>query len=377
MSATRSVANVVAMPAPFSHTLYLHGLTANAIQAAVRGEQFCSPRFSGGGSNWYLKLFIGGDVEDAAAGHISAYLVRECSSSLLSCDFSIAAFGKTRSISNRDFPPSSSRRTLSTAGWARFVSRAPDAVAWLVSNKEQQDTLAITCTVHPRVGLKMEIRSETEPVSDDDVVSSACAVVQPELMSQLRALLSTTSGGAGADCTLVCGADGERFPAHTFILSLRSNVFMAQLNLNSPLAAKDRAHVPVPPEIESPVMRKLLEHVYTDEEVVFEDVEEVRRQIQTVPAEELLLQACSEDARMQGCEEHGNKRCSQKETLVLLRRPLLRLMARFSPTHVAAALRTATAHLLAGTAHVQRGGSLQPPPPPALLRASPRLEPVC
>jgi hypothetical protein len=83
------------------------------------------------------------------------------------------------------------------------------------------------------------------------------AVPPPALLTELGTLLAS---GRDADVTLLCGA--ERLAAHSFVLSLRSRIFAAQLE--GPLAAPADA-VPVPPEITPHTLRRLLQYLYTDE----------------------------------------------------------------------------------------------------------------
>lgn len=78
------------------------------------------------------------------------------------------------------------------------------------------------------------------------------------LLSQLQELHRS---GAGADVTLQC-SDGELLPAHAWLLSLRSPVFAAQLS--GPLAVKSRV-LPVPDDIQSTIMRRVLHFIYADE----------------------------------------------------------------------------------------------------------------
>ena len=95
----------------------------------------------------------------------------------------------------------------------------------------------------------------------------------------MRQLLAGTRG-CPTDVTLVCPLDGERVPAHSVILCLRSGVFRALLavaeGVGGGLAAVDRSAVPVCAEVTGLTLRRLLEFVYTDE-LTPASPEEVRR----------------------------------------------------------------------------------------------------
>jgi speckle-type POZ protein len=81
-----------------------------------------------------------------------------------------------------------------------------------------------------------------------------------QLVSQLAALQHS---GRGADVSLLCGSgkNAEQLQAHSWLLSLRSPVFAAQLS--GPLAG-DTSQLRVPDDIQPSVMRALLEFLYTD-----------------------------------------------------------------------------------------------------------------
>ena len=76
------------------------------------------------------------------------------------------------------------------------------------------------------------------------------------------------ASGGGADVTLAC-ADGELVEAHALVLSVRSPVFAALLDTGAPWASgaheAPRQPVPVPPEVTSHTLRRLLHFLYTDE----------------------------------------------------------------------------------------------------------------
>jgi speckle-type POZ protein len=83
----------------------------------------------------------------------------------------------------------------------------------------------------------------------------------PSDQSLLSQLAKLHRSGRGADVMLLC-SDGETLAAHALLLSLRSPVFEAQLS--GPLAGESQT-LTVPDDIHSPVMRRVLDYVYTDE----------------------------------------------------------------------------------------------------------------
>jgi hypothetical protein len=116
-------------------------------------------------------------------------------------------------------------------------------------------TLTITATVR-QSGDAARVVSEVH-------VAGVPATPPPgaQLLSELAALHRS---GRGADVTLMCGTggnDAEELQAHSWLLSLRSPVFAAQLS--GPLAG-DASQLRVPDDIQPGVMRSLLEFIYTD-----------------------------------------------------------------------------------------------------------------
>lgn len=236
--------------------MQLH-LTSEALKAAVVGQAVYSDVFAGGGSEWELRVVIGGDSEEHK-GFISIFLVL-VSDEPRTANFTISAAGKRVATSNTFEHEHSGGN--SCWGWADFLThkRATD---WLILHGGQ---LEIAVTVRPAGGVV------AKPVPPP--AKPLLPIPPPGLSNELRALLSS---GARSDCALLCG--GERFPAHTFVLTLRSAVFAAQLSPPPGLGAgpPDLSSVPVPPEIRPPVLRKLLEYVYGDEDAQFADVDEAR-----------------------------------------------------------------------------------------------------
>lgn len=94
----------------------------------------------------------------------------------------------------------------------------------------------------------------------------------PSLCSDLLALLRS---GVGCDVTLVASC-GARFPAHRFILSLRSEKLRAQLA--GAFADSAAAQLPVPAEFSARAVQQLLEFMYADT-LELEDVEEATEQL--------------------------------------------------------------------------------------------------
>jgi hypothetical protein len=94
--------------------------------------------------------------------------------------------------------------------------------------------------------------------------ASSCAVIQPSLAADMRHSLTGAARGCPFDVKLLC-VDGQRVPAHSFVLALRSGVFSAMFAADSGLAPVDREGIPVPPEITSATLRRVLEFIYTDE----------------------------------------------------------------------------------------------------------------
>lgn len=268
--ATRSSATIKA-PLSFSHIFDIN-LTPDVLAVAKPKADviYSSPFGHGEYGTFQVAVYIGGLTEEAQ-GHISIFLMLEKGGSSLpvaagggaEASFTLSTCGITDSAKARIFT-----KVRSKYGWTRFASHE-EVASWLRGKHENR--IEVKATIQP-IG-KLII---TETTAAPDLRLST---PPPVLSGKLRALLSS---GERADCTLVCGGAGERLQAHTFILSLRSPVFAAQLSCSDPagggglLAALDLSAVPVPEDIEPPVMRRLLEHLYTDEEVEFSDANEAR-----------------------------------------------------------------------------------------------------
>lgn len=241
----------VELPPAFGHKFLLN-VAPSLIQCAKVGVTIQSAEFDGDGQTWQLEVYLGGDSEEAK-GHVSLSIKR-LGGVAAKYDLAVSAFGVSYKDTDCQFEDGAY-----FWAWSKAVPHDA-ALPWLETNHGKVDITATVQTADQLAATVVPAPPAPLPLP----------VPSPSLPTELRTLLSS---GAGADCALVCG--DERFPAHTFVLSLRSRVFQAQLNRSSPLAC-DLNAVPVPPAVEPPVLRKLLEHVYTDEEVAFADVNEAR-----------------------------------------------------------------------------------------------------
>lgn len=146
-------------------------------------------------------------------------------------------------------------------GWAKALPHT-EALKWL---EEHNNDLPVTVTVRPQLRHAVE-RPLCQPMEAPGV-----SVPLPSLGKELGSLLAS---GRGADVTLLC--HGESVPAHRLLLSLRSPVFAALLDDESPLRCRDLSAVPVPDEVQPEALRALCEFLYTDEEPELSTSEEAR-----------------------------------------------------------------------------------------------------
>lgn len=282
---------------PFSHTFELRGVTEAVLKDAEIGKALFSPDFDGHGHKWRLSVYLGGDKQDAA-GHISIHL-QLVSSGTVKGRVGIAITASAKSTAVCPTPTIFSVGVAggcSSYGYNKISSHAAAAVGL----SRHGNKLAVTMTFQP-VGSTSRVLPVSQPplASTDD---GGKGVLLPALPGQLRTLLGSSDG---ADVVLTCG--GERFPAHSLILSLRSPVLKALLARRAEVGAAAAAGcssggngggsgrgggnggesgsrrdgktlpiVPVPAEIEPSVLRKLLDHLYTDESVAFSNANEAR-----------------------------------------------------------------------------------------------------
>lgn len=111
-----------------------------------------------------------------------------------------------------------------------------------------------------RVGLGAAVTtSESRPAERPrPTILIPASTITSELMQGLLG-----RRGCPFDVVLLC-TDGERVPAHSFVLCLRSTVFAALLSPASGLAPVNVFAVPVHPEVTSATLQRLLEFLYTD-----------------------------------------------------------------------------------------------------------------
>lgn len=274
---TRSSATVET-PRSFSHVFDIE-LTPATLALATPGEAIKSSSFGCKEyGTWFVKVYLGGDNESSKE-HVSIFLMLKEGGSCFPApagggaddvSFSLSACSRKRvSCSLKNIT------VLSGEGWIKFASHETVS-SWL---RQHGNRMEVKATIQP-IGRLIVTSKQT--VAPGGVCLSTPA---PVMTGQLRALLSS---GKHADCMLVC-AGGEHLQAHRVLLSLRSPVFAALFFSSSSdpagaggsgggalFAAPDLSAVPVPEEIEPSVMRKLLEHLYTDEEVDFSDADEAR-----------------------------------------------------------------------------------------------------
>lgn len=261
---SRSAA-AVAAPTPFTHTFSLH-VTEAALKAAEVGvETIKSPSFDGYSGKWFISVCLAGSSEEDCS-EIGVFLQAP---SELKGRLEISACGKSLSNLTAAEPATIPKPPVGW-GYPKLVSHR-EAVSWLASH---DGIMEITATFQPAAGVTTRVLSGADVMNIADT-----PILPPSMPEQMRALLSS---GEGADVTLLC--DGEIVPVHSYVLSLRSPVLRVLLarRMRELAAASDPARapaamvLPVAAEIEPPVLRKLLEHLYTDEEVDFDDANEVR-----------------------------------------------------------------------------------------------------
>ncbi len=230
-----------------SFTWRLEGLTPQFFTDAKEATVIKGPCFSACGLDWQAELHPAGDVGKFKLGEAYIYLRMQGAAqpgAPESLSVSLAVNGATAGAGGRD-------SFAFTPLHHEFFRAGPFVPTLLLHGADDGGPPAITitlrdCAVEQRHGA---VQARTNP--------SLLAVPPPALLTELGSLLAS---GRGADVTLVCGA--ERLAAHSFVLSLRSRVFAAQLE--GPLAAPADA-VPVPPEITPHTLRRLLQYLYTDE----------------------------------------------------------------------------------------------------------------
>jgi speckle-type POZ protein len=226
------------------HTWQLKGLTRSHFTSAVPGELRCSPRFSAFGFSWRLQLAPNGNSAPLAGG-VGAYLqlrTEGCTTPEVSFTLRIGAHAFA----------CEQRFCTSAVADERVTSWGATC---LVTHEALLDDFE-TNVPGGALDLQVKMLLDVDAADNDEALDAAHT---PCLAADLGALLAS---GAGADVQLVC-SDGERLGAHSALLCARSPVFAAQLR-EGPLQA-DTSAVPVPPEITSQMLRRLLHFIYTDE----------------------------------------------------------------------------------------------------------------
>lgn len=314
---------MIKLPRTYSHTFTIKNVTAKALKIAEVDKCIQSPPFEWDGKTWSIAVYLNGDSAESA-GFVSAYLILDAHAAVVRDDgvnhHSVGAEETAKKAAFIIIDVCGAGRSGVMfyevgAGWGatRFVSH-DTAASWLALSN---GTLAFTATFKP-VGITSisnpRIVSESSqavatllPHNSSSNAAAAVTVLPSSMASQWRALLSS---GDGADIALECGS--ERLLAHSCVLSLRSPVFKVllaqrqrdreeqQLAPASPPATngagafaadhhhhhhQDAAASSTTPlllltvrlaEIEPPILRKLLVHMYTDEVVDFADFNEAR-----------------------------------------------------------------------------------------------------
>ena len=236
---------------PTSYTWRIRGVTLSHFtrdgpRRAKVGDVIHSPEFEACGHKWKLSAFLGGNKHEHA-GYLSVFLHLE-SPVVVNADFTLHVSGDRfgpRSYSNI-FSSRVPAVRESNNGFGNLLSHTRLAAS--PAKYYPGGVLTITATL-------TNVRVAAGPSQ-----TSFIAVPPPSLLSELRALLDSC---VGTDVSLACG--GQSVPAHSFVLSMRSPVFRAQLAPDSPLVAADLSAVPVPEEITPATLRRLLEFIYSDE----------------------------------------------------------------------------------------------------------------
>ena len=256
---------------PVLYEFKLCGLTPASIAASKTCVKLESEPFRAFGLEWSILVYLNGHT-NADAGHISAFLHLRTPAAEAAMDFQIQVGGEafpsattmlTHTFTTKKAPAAPSpfgapaARPLSGArvGWSKVLSHT--AVTAAADMHLPGGCLTVSVT------LRLTSNSGTAAAAAIPAAAAAAAakgVPPPSLPAELLALLDSR---CGADATLVC-SEGEEIRAHAFVLSLRSPVFAAQLDPDSPLAAAGK-RLAVPPDITPAILRRLLLFMYGDE----------------------------------------------------------------------------------------------------------------
>lgn len=236
-----------------SFTFRIEGITTTLLAAASLTEPLCTPEFIVDGDKWCIEVFLRGysfycsrhfhrsTPQDRAI--INVRLL--AADSARTIDATISAAGRSRDWTAQHFSP----------GGPSSLHNIPDKILEvphaLILDSSARGVLTITATMR---------RSGNARVVSSPVRALSSAPVPPPDKSLLSQLAELRLSGRDADVTLQC-SDGEVLAAHAWLLSLRSPVFAAQLS--GPLASESKT-LTVPDDIQSSVMRRVLDYVYAD-----------------------------------------------------------------------------------------------------------------
>jgi speckle-type POZ protein len=232
-------------PRPAVHYEWrLTGVTKELFTAAAVGSKLKSPPFSAHGLEWRLELYPK-DADEMSEGHISIFVRLHTQNATATPRFSVGAGAEPdfELEAGLVFNTCTPRPEGSGMSWGYEKYLSHKALLDAFDTHVPGGVLTVRCTL--RAGGALDA---TSPI----------VVPAPSLTAGLSALLVS---GVYADVTLVCG--GERLPAHSLVLRMRSPVFAAQLS-EGPLQA-DASAVPVPPDITPHTLKRLLQFLYTDE----------------------------------------------------------------------------------------------------------------
>jgi hypothetical protein len=241
-----------------SFAIRIEGINATRLAAASLTEPLCSPEFIVDGDKWCIEVFLRGcsfyrsrnsyfaTAHDHTA--INLQLMGAPTGCAKTVDATISAAGRSRNWSARYFYPAGPS-SVSNIPTADKLFEVPHT---LILDSSADGVLTITATLR-RSGEARVVRSPVRALS-----SAPVPPADKSLMSQLAELRLS---GRDADVTLQC-SDGEVLAAHAWLLSLRSPVFAVQFS--GPLASESKT-LTVPDDIQSSVMRRVLDYVYADE----------------------------------------------------------------------------------------------------------------
>ena len=242
----------VGPPPSTTYTWRIAGVTPALFSGAANGEsgKLTSPQFTALGMQWVLMLYPN-DAHPAGAGKLAVVLMLAIPDvESLSATVSLSLCARTYNVET----------TFSTLD--PFPAGATDNVGWQVAT--HAELLATPEVWFPGGLLTLTVTISTQQfsVTNEGAVeaqqsNALPAIAPPTLQADLSSLLTS---GKSADVTLLCGSD--RISAHSQVLCARSAVLQAQLC--GPMACPLNA-VPVPDEIEPPILRRTLEFIYTDE----------------------------------------------------------------------------------------------------------------